>query len=345
MSVSTRPGATTLTWMPCRRSSFASVTPALPSPPCPCCTARRSRRVRRRHRRDHHDVAAADRRRALTDRRQRHAARWCGPSAWVATTRIISSGSVSATDATLATRCRRCRRGCRSRRSRRRRPSTSDAHSPASSTDAANAARRTSGCRDRYTVSAAASRRGGSSRHGRALRSEQLADAAADPSAAAVTSAIRPSSSPMIPISLCTCASGGLVRSASTWQPRRCTNAARRRPSRRPRPAVRRRGDGTPRRRRPLGLIAVCIAILCFSSSSSLIRKAGIPGPTTAWWRLLATIPVWWVILWVTERRTIDRADLRRAAAARHPLRAQPHALLRGCQPHVDRERRVHRRR
>lgn len=68
-----------------------------------------------------------------------------------------------------------------------------------------------------------------------------------------------------------------------------------------------------PKRARPLGLIAVCIAILCFSSSSSLIRKAGIPGPTTAWWRLLATTPVWWVILWVTEHRTIDRSDLRRA--------------------------------
>jgi drug/metabolite transporter (DMT)-like permease len=57
----------------------------------------------------------------------------------------------------------------------------------------------------------------------------------------------------------------------------------------------------------------MCAAILCFSSSSVLIRKAEIPGATTAFWRLVFANPVWWVVIWVTERRLISLADLRRA--------------------------------
>jgi len=63
---------------------------------------------------------------------------------------------------------------------------------------------------------------------------------------------------------------------------------------------------------RPLGLLAICAAILCFSVSSSLIRKAGIPGPTTAFWRMVITNPVWWTILWVTERSLPSPGDLKR---------------------------------
>ena len=98
MSVSTSPGATMLTWMPCGRSSFARVSAsasiaALPmlygAPLAPIddvatdeiitmsprpCWAARARRW---------GIATRD--------------RWCGPNAWVVTTRIISSGSVSAT--------------------------------------------------------------------------------------------------------------------------------------------------------------------------------------------------------------------------------------------------------
>jgi drug/metabolite transporter (DMT)-like permease len=77
--------------------------------------------------------------------------------------------------------------------------------------------------------------------------------------------------------------------------------------------------SGTPttaaapmRKARPLGLFAVCAAVLCFSVSSSLIRKAEIPGPTIAFWRMLITIPVWSAILWVTERSLIRLQDLKR---------------------------------
>jgi drug/metabolite transporter (DMT)-like permease len=63
---------------------------------------------------------------------------------------------------------------------------------------------------------------------------------------------------------------------------------------------------------RPLGLLAVCGAILCFSVSSSLIRKAGIPGPTIAFWRMALANVVWWVILWATEKRFVGMDDIKR---------------------------------
>jgi drug/metabolite transporter (DMT)-like permease len=66
------------------------------------------------------------------------------------------------------------------------------------------------------------------------------------------------------------------------------------------------------RKARPLGLFAICAAILCFSVSSSLIRKAGIPGPAIAFWRMVLTLPVWWLILWITERSSVTVADLKR---------------------------------
>ncbi len=55
-------------------------------------------------------------------------------------------------------------------------------------------------------------------------------------------------------------------------------------------------------------------AVLCFSVSSTLVKKAGLPGPTLAFWRMVLATVVWWVILWVTEHRTITLAELRRAA-------------------------------
>lgn len=65
---------------------------------------------------------------------------------------------------------------------------------------------------------------------------------------------------------------------------------------------------------RPTGIIAMCCAVLCFSLSSTIVRKAGLPGPTLAFWRLLMTTVIWWVILWVTEHRTIRWAELKRGA-------------------------------
>jgi drug/metabolite transporter (DMT)-like permease len=41
-------------------------------------------------------------------------------------------------------------------------------------------------------------------------------------------------------------------------------------------------------------------------------KKAALPGPTLAFWRMLGTSAVWWLILWTTERRIVSRADLRR---------------------------------
>lgn len=67
------------------------------------------------------------------------------------------------------------------------------------------------------------------------------------------------------------------------------------------------------RKPRPLGLLAMGAAVLCFSFGSTLVKKAGIPGPTMAFWRMLATTGVWWAILQFTEHRLISRAELRRA--------------------------------
>jgi drug/metabolite transporter (DMT)-like permease len=63
---------------------------------------------------------------------------------------------------------------------------------------------------------------------------------------------------------------------------------------------------------RPLGLIALCIAVVCFSLGSTLVKKAGLPGPTLAFWRMVTTSLLWWCILWATERRLVTWADLRR---------------------------------
>jgi drug/metabolite transporter (DMT)-like permease len=64
---------------------------------------------------------------------------------------------------------------------------------------------------------------------------------------------------------------------------------------------------------RALGFIALGGAILCFSLGSTIVKKAGIPGPTLAFWRMVLTSGLWSLILWFTERSTVTRADLRRA--------------------------------
>jgi drug/metabolite transporter (DMT)-like permease len=53
-------------------------------------------------------------------------------------------------------------------------------------------------------------------------------------------------------------------------------------------------------RRRGLG--AVAIAVLCFSVSSSVVKKSGADGVAVAFWRLLLTSLVWNVILFVKGR-------------------------------------------
>jgi drug/metabolite transporter (DMT)-like permease len=64
-------------------------------------------------------------------------------------------------------------------------------------------------------------------------------------------------------------------------------------------------------RSRRLGLGAVAIAVVCFSISSSLVKKSGAPGAGIAFWRLLAAAILWNTILvarggrpsWTTTRK------------------------------------------
>lgn len=64
---------------------------------------------------------------------------------------------------------------------------------------------------------------------------------------------------------------------------------------------------------RPLGILAMCAAVLCFSVSSTIVRKAGLPGPTLAFYRMAITTVFWWIILWFTEHRVLRWDELKRA--------------------------------
>jgi drug/metabolite transporter (DMT)-like permease len=67
------------------------------------------------------------------------------------------------------------------------------------------------------------------------------------------------------------------------------------------------------RHARPIGLVAMIAAVLTFSASSTIIRKAGAPGPTIAFWRMLMSSVVWTLLLLVTERRFVNVQEWRRA--------------------------------
>ena len=64
---------------------------------------------------------------------------------------------------------------------------------------------------------------------------------------------------------------------------------------------------------RSLGLLAMCGAILFFSLGSTIVKKAGIPGPTMSFYRMLLTTVFWVAILHATEHRWISRIELRKA--------------------------------
>jgi drug/metabolite transporter (DMT)-like permease len=66
-----------------------------------------------------------------------------------------------------------------------------------------------------------------------------------------------------------------------------------------------------PQRR--AGLLVVVGAIVCFSISSTLIKKAGAPGPTLAFWRMVLASIIWTAVLRVTEHRFVTRAELKLA--------------------------------
>jgi drug/metabolite transporter (DMT)-like permease len=71
---------------------------------------------------------------------------------------------------------------------------------------------------------------------------------------------------------------------------------------------------GPVRHARPIGLIAMVAVVVCFSAGSTIVKKAGAPGPTIAFWRMLGASVIWTVLLRVTERRFVSTQEWRRAA-------------------------------
>jgi drug/metabolite transporter (DMT)-like permease len=67
------------------------------------------------------------------------------------------------------------------------------------------------------------------------------------------------------------------------------------------------------RHARPIGLVAMVAVVLTFSASSTIIRKAGVPGPTIAFWRMLGSSIVWTVLLRLKEGRFVTLPEWRRA--------------------------------
>ena len=51
------------------------------------------------------------------------------------------------------------------------------------------------------------------------------------------------------------------------------------------------------RDRRLVGILCVLGGVLCFSSSSSIVKWAGVPGAAIAFWRLLLWAALWWMVL------------------------------------------------
>lgn len=57
----------------------------------------------------------------------------------------------------------------------------------------------------------------------------------------------------------------------------------------------------------------MCVVVVAFSFGSTIVKKAAIPGPTLAFWRMVALVPVWTAILWWRERRFVTAGELRKA--------------------------------
>ena len=62
-----------------------------------------------------------------------------------------------------------------------------------------------------------------------------------------------------------------------------------------------------------VGMLGVALAVLLFSVSSTLIKKAAIPGPTMAFWRMVGSSVIWLVVMRVVHHRLPSRTELRRA--------------------------------
>ncbi len=57
-------------------------------------------------------------------------------------------------------------------------------------------------------------------------------------------------------------------------------------------------------RARPLGLLAVVVAIVAFSLSSSIIKWSGSTGSVIAFWRMVGAVFAWWLVLTIAKVRT-----------------------------------------
>lgn len=53
--------------------------------------------------------------------------------------------------------------------------------------------------------------------------------------------------------------------------------------------------------------------VVTFSASSTIIRKAGVPGPTIAFWRMLGSAVIWTVLLRIKEGHFVTLQEWRRA--------------------------------
>ncbi|MFT3852871.1 MAG: DMT family transporter [Ilumatobacteraceae bacterium] len=62
-----------------------------------------------------------------------------------------------------------------------------------------------------------------------------------------------------------------------------------------------------------VGMLGVALAVLLFSTSSTLIKKASIPGPTMAFWRMIGSSVIWLVVMRAVHHRLPSRTELRRA--------------------------------
>ena len=77
-------------------------------------------------------------------------------------------------------------------------------------------------------------------------------------------------------------------------------------------------------RRRPafisVGIAAMLLAVLAFSSSSSIVKWADTPGSVVAFWRMIIAVGLWWIVIGV--RRAAAGRPAPSAATWRHVLPA-----------------------
>jgi drug/metabolite transporter (DMT)-like permease len=54
----------------------------------------------------------------------------------------------------------------------------------------------------------------------------------------------------------------------------------------------------------PIGIVAMVAAVLAFSSSSTIIKWAEVPGSVLAFWRMLLAVVLWWGVVVIRRART-----------------------------------------